>query len=174
MIDFYSEWLMPFIEYVSTIRKSEALYEWGLPIVFGIIVYLLYNGTLNPANNYLGFIENVLAILIGFSIAAIAVITTGSSKNVEELKKRKLKDEHDFLFELDEDGKELNLYQLLIIQLTFAIGIEIFALIYNLIGQFFVTGTYLQLFFALDIIFVTWAILLTFRGMTNIFLVVVK
>lgn len=174
MVDIYPEWLVPFIEYVSTIKKEEAIYEWGLALFLGGLVFFLYNGTVNPANYYVGFIENVLAILIGFSIAAIAVITAGSSKNIEELKERKLREEKGFLFKLDDDGKKISLYQLLIIELTFAIGIEVFALLYNLIGQFFITGSYLQWYFSIDVFFVTWAILLTFRAMTNLFLVVVN
>jgi hypothetical protein len=84
----YLEFLVPTIEYFSTIKKHELAYEWVAPLILGIITYAFFNTiTISTA---IGSIESLLSILIGFSVAALAIITTSSSSNIEKLSEQKL------------------------------------------------------------------------------------
>lgn len=170
----YLEFLLGPIEYFSTIKKHEFIYEWIIPLILGVVTYILYN--LVMVTNSVGFIENLLSILIGFSVAALAIITTSSSKNIDKLKDEKLVDGNDteFLFKPDKQVKETDLYQLLIIQFLFVIGMEILLLIYNLIGQFILPYTYMKIFFAINVIFISSSILITLRAITNLSFVFVR
>ncbi len=170
----YLEFLIGPLEYFSTIKKHEFIYEWIIPLILGIGTYIFYN--LVVVTNSIGFIENLLSILIGFSIAALAIITTSSSKNIDKLKKEMLVDdnEKEFLFKPDRQVKETNLYQLLIIQFLFVIGMEILLLVYNLIGQFILPAIYIRLFFTIDVIFISSTTLMTLRAITNLSLVFIR
>ena len=82
--------------------------------------------------------------------------------------------EKEFLFKPDRQVKETNLYQLLIIQFLFVIGMEILLLVYNLIGQFILPAIYIRLFFTIDVIFISSTTLMTLRAITNLSLVFIR
>jgi hypothetical protein len=72
----------------------------------------------------IGTILNLLAILIGFSITAVTILSASDSATVRELKQA----ESDRTL----DGKPVSLFRLLHLRLTYTLLTEIFALVVNL------------------------------------------
>ena len=152
----YLEFLQLVKDYFATLRKNEFLFEWGIPMVVSVIFYF-------SKTNLQGFsiIINVLAILIGFSITTIAILS--SSKNMNKLK--------EILSERKIGGQRITLYQLMMITFSFMLFIEIFLLFYNLILKFFTISIHFRILYSLNIFFITQILLLNLRNMTNIYFI---
>ena len=134
----YLEFLQLVKDYFATLKKNEFLFEWGIPIIVSVIFYFFSKTNLQEFSETLLIIINVLAILIGFSIATITILSTTSSKNVNDLKK--------ILSERKIGGQRITLYQLMMITFSFMLFIEIFLLIYNLILKFFTISIHFRIY----------------------------
>lgn len=161
---FYLEFVHLIKDYFETSEKKELFYEWMAPLVLGVVFYFIPTfGFQSLSSEIISNFINVLAILVGFSITSISILTTSSSENVNNLKgilsRRKL------------GNRLISLYQLIVITFSFVLVVEIFLLVYNLFLQFFINTTYSKILFSIDIFFITNILLLNLRNITNIYFI---
>lgn len=84
----YCEFIHPILDYFYVIRKNELVYEWGIPLLLSIVIYI-WSPYIRESfvKDFLSTIINLFAILIGFTIAAIAIFTTADITNLNLLSK---------------------------------------------------------------------------------------
>lgn len=123
----YFDWLIPIVDYFSTLKKKEYIFDIIGPIVIAIGVVSIYNFN-NLVNNAISKMGNilptVLAVLIGFTISSIAIIITSSDEKMNKIEK----------FNRELSGEKISLYQYILIILIYVLIQEII----NLILVFFI------------------------------------
>lgn len=80
----YSEWLLTVADYYECLKKNEKRFEIFFPIFSAIVatVFCMKQGVLNIAINRLSdTLPTVFSILIGFTITAIAIISSVNGKS---------------------------------------------------------------------------------------------
>lgn len=85
----YHDWLLLIKYYWATIKPSECRYEIILPLVISSIVTCVYSNagaTLSGLLKLRDLLPATLAILIGFTIACIALLASSEASNIKELK----------------------------------------------------------------------------------------
>jgi hypothetical protein len=106
------------------INTREFIFELIAPVVLSFICYLYiipYIHIKNPESINGNFL-NLLAILIGFSITSLSIISASGYKNIDELKETKSK--------RSIAGNEITLHQLIVIHQIIALVVELIALTY--------------------------------------------
>lgn len=159
----YLEFLQLVKDYFVTLKKKELFFEWFIPLIIGLIFYFFSNINNNELHNFIPTIVNVLAILVGFSIATITILSTTSSQNVNNLKK--------IISDRKIGNKQINLYQLIMITFSFILFIEIILLIFNLLICLFSISLYYKILFGINIFFMLHILLLNIRNITNIYFI---
>jgi len=169
----YLEFLILISDYLKTITKRIFLFEWILPLILSIsIFFLLYYGkTLGVADAFKNNSINLLGILVGFSITIITILTTGQSRNLEEIKKTKTK--------TIINNKPISLYRLLLINFTYSVVIEVFLIIifltYPLINQNIeISRLFKLVVFSTLVFMIIHILLLTIRNLTDFYLILTK
>jgi len=88
----YTDFSFTILDYISTIKKREIVYEWLLPFLLALIVYFKVEDIPGIKIDY-GFMKsiisiliNLFAILVGFTMAAIAIFTTADVSKLPILK----------------------------------------------------------------------------------------
>jgi len=123
----YLEFFILFIDYFRTLKLRLFFYEIFIPFLISIFAfYLLLTG--KDTSICKGFRESsltLLGILLGFSITIIMIITTGNSENLALIKKKVTK--------LTIGNKKVTLFDLLLINFTYSVVIEIMLIIILLI-----------------------------------------
>ena len=169
----YLEFFILISDYLKTITKRIFLFEWILPLILSIsIFFLLYYGkTLGVADAFKNNSINLLGILVGFSITIITILTTGQSRNLEEIKKTKTK--------TIINNKPISLYRLLLINFTYSVVIEVFLIIifltYPLINQNIeISRLFKLVVFSTLVFMIIHILLLTIRNLTDFYLILTK
>ena len=109
----YIEFLFIVADYFSTLNKRIAFYEWGIPILLGIV-----GGVLSFIHNdkvLYTIIQSsvpIIATLLGFTLAALTLFLTGNSK-IEEAKS--------YLTDKKISGKTISLYRLVVVNYSYLI-----------------------------------------------------
>ena len=168
----YIEFLLITGDYFKTINKKIFVYEWIFPIL--ITFLCAYLGCILSFEIFEKFKEssiNILGVLLGFSIAVITIITTGSGKNLEEIKKIKTN--------IVIGGTKISLYDLLLINFTYSVILEVLLIIscltMPLINKIIFFSFDLKLFFYSMMVFIVLHILLlTLRNITDFYLIITK
>lgn len=164
--------LFPISDYFVTIKKSEFVTDFILPLIFTIIIHftIIVNITDTDIIDNLGNIINLLAILIGFSITCITLLSSTGSKNVDDLKH---KDTNRKIA-----GIPVTLYRLLLISFTYITIVEIFALSLNLVSSLMYSTAhfrrYLILFYTIDAYLLIHIVFVNVRNVTNIYFCLFK
>lgn len=166
---FYFEFLIPIKDYFYTINKKEFIFEWLYPIILSICIYfiILPGLTIEHILNFNSYLINALAILIGFSITTITILSTSSNKNIDSLKvkqsERKL------------DHQKISLYQLIFITYSFVLIMEFLAILYNLSYYLVYSSTFLvkysKVTFSINIFLILHIILLNIRNIVNFYFI---
>lgn len=165
----YFEFLTPINDYIETITIKEAFYDWLAPILLSIsfFVYVRYSGIVIDVKELLSPTINFLAILIGFSVACISVLSTNDNNNLKQLKGK--------LTERKTGTKHISLYQLILITYIYSVLIEFMTLFinlgylfFNLIGFF---SSYQDLVASVNVLLLLHIILLNVRNVTNFYFV---
>jgi hypothetical protein len=167
---FYFEYIHPIRDYFLTLRANEGLFDWGAPflISLGIYLYPLNLMDFDTIKTINGYAINLLAILVGFSITSLTILTANTSKNIEDLRdnytKRSLR------------GKPVSLYQLIILNFIFLLVMEFVSLLYSfgfllLIKVGNLMDSYKEAFL-LSIYLITHVVFLNIRNVTNFYFIV--
>lgn len=170
----YLEFLILIYDYFKSLNKRNIMFEWVIPFVIMIFVILL-----NICNNYnfeifFKFKEsslNILGVLLGISIAIITILVTGGGKNLEQIRNVKTP--------VKINNKQVSLYELLLINFSYTIVIEIFVilscLILPLFTKFILFSNEIKITLYGFLVFLTIQILLvTIRNITDFYLIVSK
>ena len=123
----YIEFFFLINDYLKTVTKRIFTFEWLLPFILSVLIfYLLFTGkSTSVTETFKNNSINLLGILVGFSITIITILTTGQSKNLEEIKKIKT--------ETKINGKLISVYRMLLINFTYSVVVEVFLIIIFLI-----------------------------------------
>lgn len=112
----YLDFLYIPLDYFSTLKKKEGLFELMIPFLIGI-GSLCYSAITNSNSQY-QFIQSVLQFvetLLGFTLAALTLLLSNS--HMEEKTK-------EFPTNRNKRGKNISMYELLVIQFSHLIIIE--------------------------------------------------
>ncbi len=166
---FYLEFFIPIRDYFVTIKFKEFSFEWIMPFILSILLYftIIPNLSLEKMLNFNGYLINALAILIGFSITTITILSTSSNKNIDKLK--------DKLSERNINHKVISLYQLIFITFSFVLFMEFFAIIFNLTYYSLYSASYVKSYskflFSINIFLMLHIIFLNLRNIANFYFI---
>jgi hypothetical protein len=165
----YFEYIHPINDYFRTIKLNEIIFEWVLPFAITAPIYKYILPDLEGAHigTVCGYIINFLAILIGFSVTCLTILSSASSESIDKLKK---KESHRSLH-----NKKISLYHLIVINFIFLLVMEFFNLFFNL-GFFLFSSKisnigFLPEFFSVSIFITCHVIFLNIRNVTNFYFV---
>lgn len=165
----YFEFIFIIGDYISTLTKRVALYEWGIPVVLGITSGVL--SYLNDANLLYNVIQSavpIIATLLGFTLAALTLFLTGNSK-IEDAKK--------YMTEKKVSGKRISLYKLIVISYSYLILIDTILCIGYYIGILFPFIYNIYVCVGLNTIFIVLMLnvfLSTIRSITDLYFVITR
>jgi len=167
------EFILLVIDYFRTIKKRDFVLEWAVPFIFGIVIFQVNIGN-NKVDELLklisGNITSLLGVLIGFSVAVITILVTTNSKNIDEIKATET--------EYTIGNKKQTLFDLLLINYTYSVVIEVFLTIFNLIipniAAISLNHSTLNTLNTIDIFLTCHILLLTIRNTTNFYFILIK
>ena len=166
----YIEYFLIIVDYYKTLTRRILLFEWLIPVSFALLLVSLNNKI--TFDNYKIFKDsslNILGVLLGFSIAVITIITTGSGKNIENIKSIKTD------FKLNNDF--ITLYDLILINFTYSVIVEIIiivsCLVFPMISAYILISHKVKLvLYSMMLILVVHILFLTIRNLTDFYLIV--
>jgi hypothetical protein len=169
----YLEFIYSISDYYKTLDKKSVIFEIILPfIIGGCIFYLLFfKGNLSHVHDYRDNVLTLLGVLVGFSITIITILTTGTSRNITLIQQR--------VTSLTMSGNPLSLFDVLLINFTYSVIIEVLLIVAHLIYPFILTNYEFPLWvkvLVFSILFSTviHVLLLTIRNMTNFYFILIK
>lgn len=125
----YTDFTFTILDYISTIKKREIVYEWLIPFTISLLVYFKVE-TIHGIKIDCDFIKstisvliNLFAILVGFTMAAIAIFTTADVSKVpilQENSERKIR------------GNKINNYRFVFLNLIYSAISSLFMLLLTL------------------------------------------
>lgn len=167
------EFILLLRDYFKTLNKRNFILEWFIPFFVGLGVFLINRKNIkidDQLKNLSTNITSLLGVLIGFSIAVITLLVTTNSKNIEEIKTK--------LTSYFVGNKNLTLFDLLLINYTYSVVVEVFLTIFNLIIpsmiEFDKSSCMLNIINSLNIFLVSHILLLTVRNTTSFYFILLK
>jgi hypothetical protein len=164
---YYSDYSHTIYDYFSALKKREITYEFFTPFVLSVLFYILFDSII-PHNKieifFSGFssvLVNVFAILVGFTISAIAIFTTIDHDKIK------------FLIEENErsvDGRKITNFHFIYINLIYSGFVSILMLVATLsscVLSYIVTEKALASFLAFGALHVLF---LSIRNITTIYI----
>lgn len=168
----YLEYILLIFDYFKTLTKRIFIFEWVLPLVVTLTILIL-NCKLefSAYNTFKDNSINILGVLLGFSIAIITIITTGSGQNLENIKKKITG------FKINKNA--LTLYDLILINFTYSVIVEIFIIVSCLTMPLISSVVSLSnntkiAFYSVLVFSVLHILLLTLRNLTDFYFIVTK
>lgn len=169
----YLDFFILILDYFKTLTKRVFIYEWLIPFIICIGTFCLcyFYGTPSIIENFNNNVIRLLAVLVGFSITIITILTTGHSRNLEEIKSFKTK--------VEINKKKISLFRLLIINFTYSVIIEVLLIVNSLLYPFVLDRIVLPslikyIGFSIVIALIVHVLLLTIRNLTDFCLVITK
>lgn len=168
----YLEFLLLIGDYFKTLNRRSVVFEWLLPFVLACFTYYHLGDDVKIfelARKLNDTSITLLGILVGFSITVIAILNTSNSKNIEEIRERET--------EYKVGGRKISLFQLVLINMTYSVVIEILYLIFSLCiilfwGHF---GIYsMKTILCANLFFVLHILFLNIRNITGFYFVLFK
>lgn len=126
---FYSDYNHTIHDYLSALKKREIAYEFITPCILSIIFYSFFSVIIPDVkvesffSSFTSLLVNVFAILVGFTISAIAIFTT-----IDHDKIKFLTEENERLI----DGSKITNYHFIYINLIYSAFFSIVMLVFTL------------------------------------------
>jgi hypothetical protein len=165
----YTDFGFTLLDYISTIKKREIIYEWGLPLLLSIVVYFKIGDipgikiNCDFMKSIISLLINLFAILVGFTMAAIAIFTTADVSKIpilQELSERKIR------------GNRIRNYRFVFLNLIYS---AISCLFMLLVTLFFTIFLYYDKFSLLILSFLTFGtmhvLFLSIRNITTLYFI---
>ncbi len=166
----YLEFLFPILDYLKTLELREGTYDLGIPVYVTLILYFNLAPITADQKSIIGSAIALLAILIGFSITSITVLSTSSGEAIKLLKEKKSKRMI--------SKKPISLFQLLHIGFTYALIIEILTLAsiltFSVLLRCNVSSPLCSGLYFFNIFLLIHIILINLRNTTNFYFVLFK
>jgi len=165
----YIEFHIPIRDYLSILTWKEAFFDLIIPLIVAIVSYcFIFNcANIDKLATFTGLVINFLAILIGFSITSLTILSSESGNSFETLKKYDSK--------RNIGNKPITGYQLILITFICVILVEFITLAYNLTYYLlWVNGfltSYVRIIIAINIFLMLHIIMLNIRNITNFFFI---
>lgn len=166
----YHDWLLLIKYYWATIKPSERRYEMTLPLLISIVVTYVYSSTgftLSGLLKLRDLLPATLAILIGFTIACIALMASSEASNIKELKFNSTRGRNI-------NGVVISLYQWILTLFCYELLIQILLLLFTFFVAFIirVVNWYIFMSFLLfvEVVLLLHISLLLVRCVTYIYL----
>lgn len=122
----YKSFLILINDYILTVRKN-AIFDIVIPLLLAIICgCLISKELLNIDKSFLSNILSVLGIIAGFSVTAVALLSTTDSTNVNRLKEKKTG--------ITVDGLEISVFRRFFILISYSVLISFITILINIIG----------------------------------------
>ena len=168
----YLEFLLLTFDYFKTLNKKKIVYEWVFPLLFALISALFFSKLdFEVYSKFKDSSLDILGVLLGFSIAIITILVTGSGKNLEEIKNT--------FTEIKINGKKISLYELILINFSYSVIMEILLIvgclilpIINKICEF--SSNIKIVLYSVMVFIVLHILLLTLRNITDFYLIITK
>jgi hypothetical protein len=168
----YSEYLIPIYDYIASQDARERIFDVIVPIVFASVVYFVFlAGTTIQSvalSSILGYTINLLAILIGFTITCVTILTSSSSQSVDLMKKEKSDRK-------SREGKAMSLYHLILVNFAHVLLMEVFTLgvtlLYSIASSVNRLMGYSAIFLGLTTFLLLHVLVLNVRNITNLYFV---
>lgn len=164
----YIEFIILIFDYFRTLNKRNIYFEIFLPLVLGIAIFtsIRLNNSQSCFEDYRSNIISLLGVLVGFSITAITLLITSNNENIESLKKKET------IYTISK--KKLSLFDLLIINFSYLLVMEIILLICNLFFPAFnsfmrVSFTAHLVFFSINSSLLIHALLVNLRNICDLY-----
>jgi hypothetical protein len=169
----YLEFLLLIADYFRTLSKRVFFFEWLLPFIIGIGIFLLlfFGSTTSATIVFKDNAINLLGILVGFSITIITILTTGQGQNLDGIKNKKTN--------IKINKENITLFRLLLINFTYSVivevGLIIVCLIYPLLIENIKFNQNLKYVgFSILVFLILHIMLLTMRNLSDFYLILVK
>lgn len=169
----YLDFLILISDYFKTLTKRVVIYEWIIPLLIGLGTFFLFyfKGAPTITDNFNNNVIRLLAVLVGFSITIITILTTGHSRNLEEIKAKKTK--------IVISKEPISLFRLLVINFTYSVIVEVSLILVCLLYPFILDKIelpYLTKYvgFSIVMILIVHILLLTIRNLTDFCLIITK
>jgi len=164
------KFLYPALDYFQTVKKHEVFYEIIIPAILSVIFSWLLSCKSFGISKFTDFIFTFIAILIGFSITTITLLTTSSNKNIDETKKTPT--------ERKARNRNINLYRLTLITFTYCLFMEFVILGFNLgyVLLYYLSffKGFIKYYYAINIFLISHVILLSYRNITCLYHIFMK
>lgn len=165
----YTDFTFTILDYISTIKKREIVYEWLLPFLISLFVYFKAGDIpgikidCEFIKSLISVLINLFAILVGFTMAAIAIFTTADVSKVPILQQ---------LSEREIRGNKIKNYRFVFLNLIYSAISNLFMLMITL---FFTIFLYFDKYSLLTLAFLTFGTLhvlfLSVRNITSLYFI---
>lgn len=165
----YLQFLIPIGDYFRTIRLNEFILDWvaAIGVTIALNVWLPVSRTPQGVDRLTGTATTMLAILVGFSLAAVTILTTNDTANVQKMKEE--------LTDRQLGGKPVSLFQFLHTLFTYSLIVQITALFVNIIVAAVDTSKLsakvLNVIYCLDLFLFAHIIFLQLRNISSLYCV---
>lgn len=169
----YGEWLIPIVHYYKVIKKNEMFFEVISPAIIAALstyFYTINNNVIIAINKLEEMLPNVLAILIGFTISCIAMLTSADLNQIPALKtetNRKIK-----------HNEKITLHRLMLINFTYSLIIQVFFLIGIFVSAYLVSMVESNILYHIILVIEVFAtihvLLILVRMITNLYCIYIK
>jgi len=162
----YSDFTYTIRDYFEIIKKRELVYEFIIPIIMSVLFYTFIfqlipiKGISGYVTNFMSLLVNVFAILVGFTITAIAIFTSVDHKKIELLSK---------MNERKISGKCVTNYRFIYVNLIYSAFASIVMLIFTLSSFILMLLIQERVLLALLIAGTLHVLLLSLRNVTTIY-----
>ncbi len=156
----YKDFGFPILDYFIVTKRAEYIYEWGVPLVISIIICLFVKVDIETIKAFSSLVVDMFAILIGFTITAIAILATIDIKKHSILSKSSKR-------KIFQD--EISYFRFIYINLIFSCITGITIVCLALFSVIVSSILYPQLVFFVLVFGVLFNLFLTIRNMTNIY-----
>lgn len=134
------------LDFYHSIKRSEFLESVIIPLAFTFFTFKLQNGNLNNElkSSFNDSILTITSFLIAFSICAITLLFSTSSKNIEDAKKQ-LTERRNF------KKKKISYFQLIQIRSYYNVVVEFLLIVCTIFYKLFSNGDNLYVLFYINI-----------------------
>ena len=167
----YKSFLILINDYILTVKKN-AFFDIVLPLLLAALCgYLISQDLLNINKSFLSNILSVLGIIAGFSVTAVALLSTTDSTNVDRLKKIKTG--------ITVDGLEISIFRRFYILISYSVLISFIAILLNIMGYLipwskFLSMNWIIIFKCLNLWMIFHIFFINIRNITSLYFVSVK
>ncbi|MDA8091546.1 MAG: hypothetical protein M0Z61_15160 [Nitrospiraceae bacterium] len=163
----YTDFVFSILDYFSILNKKEFAFEWIPPIIAALAAYIFGKkyATDDFLKTFLSLITNVFAILVGFTIAAIAIFASIDIEKNGILNKKS---------DREIRGKEISYFRFVFINLVFSAVVGIIMLAAALFSFFMMQFIENAIVLSLIVFGTVFNLLAAIRNTTNLYFVLFK